>query len=457
MLWERDEEEKELLLSGTSKINKNNHLEIGGIDTVELANRFGTPLYVLDEFEIRRRMREFVSTFKSFKIPFQVAYASKALCTIAMCYIADQEGLSLDVVSGGELYTALKAGFPSERIHFHGNNKTYSEIEMAIKAEIGAFVIDNLYEIDLIESIAAQYNKKIKALIRITPGIEAHTHEYIQTGQEDSKFGFNLTEPALFAANKVNQSPWIELIGFHFHIGSQIFEMTGFDKAIEKVAKFYTEVKKEIGVEMPILNTGGGFGIRYINEDKPLTIPQYVTTLYDSVQKHFSENQLKVPEIWIEPGRSIIGEAGTTLYTIGSKKHIPNVRTYVAVDGGMMDNPRPALYQAKYEALIANRVLSENQEKVSIAGKACESGDMLIWDIMLSNPINSDILAVFSTGAYNYSMASNYNRIPRPAMVLVNNGEADLIVKRESYDDIVQFDQTPERLFRNKTKSTLIR
>lgn len=435
-----------MLITGTSRINERNHLEIGGVDTVELVKKYGTPLYVLDEAELRHRMRAFVSSFKSFQIPFQVAYASKALCTKAMCYIAEEEGLSLDVVSGGELYTAIHAGFPSHRIHFHGNNKSIREVEMAIDAEVGAFVIDNLYEIDLVHEIAEKKNKRVNALIRVTPGIEAHTHEYIQTGQEDSKFGFNLTESALEAAKRALKSNWIQLKGFHFHIGSQIFEMTGFEKAIERVADFYHIVKNELNLSLPVLNMGGGFGIRYLKEDQPLTIEQYVTSLVNAVLSDFSKRKLDIPEIWIEPGRSIVGEAGTTLYTIGSSKTIPGIRKYIAIDGGMMDNPRPALYKAKYEAAIANRMISDDHEVVSVAGKACESGDMLIWDIPLQQPQSGDILAVFSTGAYNYTMASNYNRIPRPAMVLLNQGKSDIIVERETYEDLLQYDRVPERL-----------
>ncbi len=435
-----------MYLRGNSRVNEQNHLEIGGMDTVDLAEKYGTPLYVLDEAEVRRKMGEFVDAFKSHGRDFQVAYASKALCTMALCKIANEEGLSLDVVSGGELYTALKAGFPPEKIHFHGNNKTYAEIEMGIKANIGTFVIDNLYEIELIKAIAAQYKVKVDALIRVTPGIEAHTHEYIQTGQTDSKFGFNLVEPALEAARLVVSSEHINLKGFHFHIGSQIFDMTGFDKAIERIAEFYSVVQNELKISLPILNTGGGFGIRYTNEDQPLTISRYVSSLNEAIETHFSKRSMDIPEIWVEPGRSIVGEAGTTLYTIGSNKHIENIRKYIAVDGGMMDNPRPALYEAKYEAAVANKMVSDHKELVSVAGKACESGDMLIWDIELSDPKAGDILAVFSTGAYNYSMASNYNRIPRSAMVLVKDGKSDLIVERESYNDLIKLDKIPDRM-----------
>lgn len=435
-----------MYLRGNSRINENNNLEIGGADTTELVKQYGTPLYVLDEQEVRARMRAFIGAFNDLKVKYQVAYASKALSTMAMCRITDEEGLALDVVSGGELYTAIKAGFPMERVHFHGNNKSLTDIELAIENNIGAFIIDNLFEIELIERIAKQKQKMVNALIRVTPGIEAHTHEYIQTGQEDSKFGFNLFEPAQSAAIRLHNSKYINLKGFHFHIGSQIFEMEGFGIAIERIAAFYKVIQAELGMTLPILNTGGGFGIRYVADDQPLSIKEYVNLLVDYVQLHFTKQGLNIPEIWIEPGRIIVGEAGTTLYTIGSIKEIPNIRKYISIDGGMGDNPRQALYQAKYEAAIANRMISDKDELVSVAGRTCESGDMLIWDINLNQPQSGDILAVFSTGAYNYSMASNYNRFPRPAMVLVNGGKAELIVKRETYDDILRNDVVPERL-----------
>lgn len=442
-----------MYLRGNSRINDNNILEIGGVDTTELVKQYGTPLYVLDEQEIRARMRCFTDTFKELNVKYQVAYASKALCTMAMCRITDEEGLALDVVSGGELYTAIKSGFPMERVHFHGNNKSYAEIESAVDNNIGAIIIDNLYEIELIEKIAEQRQKKVNALIRITPGIEAHTHEYIQTGHEDSKFGFNLLEPAKEAVFRLYNSEFINLIGVHFHIGSQIFEMAGFEKAIERIAEFYKLIRDELGINLSILNTGGGFGIRYTEEDQPLPIREYVNLLVEYIQYHFTKHGLDIPEIWIEPGRIIVGEAGTTLYTIGSVKEIPNIRKYISIDGGMGDNPRPALYQAKYEAAIANRMVSDDNELVSVAGRTCESGDMLIWDINLNHPQSGDILAVFSTGAYNYSMANNYNRFPKPAMVLVHDSEAELIVKRETYEDVLRNDLVPERLMKYRTNN----
>lgn len=435
-------------LQGTSLINDKGHLEIGGIDTLDLVAKFGTPLYVLDEQNIRDKMRQYIDSFSTHNIPFQVAYASKALSTSALYLIAEQEKLSLDVVSGGELYTAINAGFPVERIHFHGNNKQYDEIELAIDTDIGAFVIDNFYEIELINEIAGKKGKKVKALLRITPSVEVDTHEYISTGKKDSKFGFNLIEPALVATAEVLRSDSIELLGYHFHIGSQLFDMSGFKVAIERATELYKIVAERYQLNLPVFNTGGGLGIMYTRNDYPLPIKSYVDELISICKKHFKAAGLTLPELWIEPGRSIIGEAGTTLYTIGSIKNIPDVRKYIAVDGGMMDNPRPALYQADYEAVIANRMDAgeSEQEIVTVAGRACESSDILIKDIALNAPESGDILAVFSTGAYNYSMASNYNRIPRPPVVLVSYGNADLIIEREDYQDLISKDRIPERL-----------
>jgi diaminopimelate decarboxylase len=435
-------------LQGTSRINHKGHLEIGGNDVVDLVANFGTPLYVLDEQEIKNKMRQYIDSFSAHRIPFQVAYASKALSTSALYLIVEQEKLSLDVVSGGELYTAINAGFPAERIHFHGNNKQYSEIELAIDSDIGAFAIDNLYEIGLINEIAGKKGKKVKALLRITPSVDVDTHEYISTGRADSKFGFNLVEPALAATERVLESDSIELLGYHFHIGSQLFDMSGFKVAIERATILYKMVAERYQLNLPVFNTGGGLGIRYTRKDQPLLIKSYVDQLIAICKENFAAAGMPLPELWIEPGRSIVGEAGTTLYTVGSTKEIPSLRKYIAIDGGMMDNPRPALYQAVYEAVIANRMneAESAQEIVTVAGRACESSDILIKDIALNSPKSGDILAVFSTGAYNYSMASNYNRIPRPAVILVSDGNADLIVERESYQDLIAKDKIPERL-----------
>ncbi|MFD0870657.1 Diaminopimelate decarboxylase [Chlamydia abortus] len=436
-----------MFLHGTSQINDKGQLEIGGCNTVDLAARFGTPLYVMDEALIRQRCREYINAFRESGLNFQVAYASKAFCVMAMCRIAEEEGMSLDVVSEGELYTALQAGFPAERIHFHGNNKTPAEIEMAIDANIGCFVVDNFIELHMLNAIAAEKKRKVNILLRITPGVEAHTHEYISTGQTDSKFGFDLGNGSAYrAVEEAVAQPNLELLGIHSHIGSQIFEVDGFKLAVEKMIGFATEVRSGLNVTFRVVNLGGGFGIRYTEEDTPLPLRDYVKAITDGIVTYFSSHNYPLPEIWIEPGRSIVGDAGTTLYTVGTVKEIPGVRKYVAVDGGMTDNPRPALYDSKYEAMLANRGKDANAETVSIAGKCCESGDMLIWDLELPKVQNGDILAVSCTGAYNYAMASNYNRIRRPAVVFVKDGQADLVVKRESLDDLTDLDVIPERL-----------
>ncbi|MFB5266022.1 diaminopimelate decarboxylase [Paenibacillus enshidis] len=436
-----------MYLHGTSKINAHGHLEIGGCDATVLREQFGTPLYVVDEQLVRRRCREFIEAFRATGLSFQVAYASKAFCVVAMCALAAEEGMSLDVVSDGELYTALQARFPVERIHFHGNNKTPAELEMALDARIGCFVVDNLTELYLLQSLAAERNMRANILLRVTPGVEAHTHEYISTGQTDSKFGFDIGNGAAMEAVKLAlQQSQLNLLGIHSHIGSQIFEVDGFQVTAERVAAFTRLVKEELGAEFKVINLGGGFGIRYTDEDAPLPVSRYVEAIAEAVKTHFAGINATLPEIWIEPGRSIVGDAGTTLYTVGSIKDIPEVRKYVSVDGGMTDNPRPALYQAKYEAMLANRANDPDEETVSIAGKACESGDMLIWDVELPRVKSGDLLAVASTGAYNYSMASNYNRIRRPAVVFAMGGKAELVVRRESHEDLVRNDLIPARV-----------
>ncbi|GLB58056.1 diaminopimelate decarboxylase [Cytobacillus sp. NCCP-133] len=426
---------------GTMKVNDKGHLEIGGMDTVELVSQFGTPLYVYDVALIRERAKGFKQTFEKLGITAQVAYASKAFSTVAMVQLVDEEGLSLDVVSGGELYTAFAADFPPERIHFHGNNKGREELEMALKHNVGCIVADNFYELELLEEICEELSVQTKILLRVTPGIEAHTHDYILTGQEDSKFGFDLQNgQAEEALKKALDSKWIEMLGLHCHIGSQIFDTTGFILAAKKIFEKMNEWKEAYSYEPEVLNLGGGFGIRYTGEDDPIPASQYVEEIIKEVKNQADHFSMKMPEIWIEPGRSLVGDAGITLYQTGSRKEVPNVRSYLAVDGGMSDNIRPALYQAKYEAVLANKVLEKLEETVSIAGKCCESGDMLIWDLRLPKAENKDILAVFCTGAYGYSMANNYNRIPRPPVIFVENGEANLVVKRETYEDLLRLD-----------------
>jgi len=428
-------------LNGTASINREGHLEIGGCDTVKLAETYGTPLYVYDVDLIRKRARAFKYMFEKLGVPYQVAYASKAFSSVAILQLVHEEGLSLDVVSGGELYTAIVAKFPAEKIHFHGNNKSEEELKMALDYQIGCIVVDNFHELHMLHHLCQSRGAKADILLRVTPGIEAHTHDYISTGQEDSKFGFDLqngqAETALAIAL---ESEHLHVLGFHCHIGSQIFETEGFVMAARKILGKVGEWREEYQFTPKVLNLGGGFGIRYTEEDKPLPPERYVEEMILDVKRETGRLSLPMPEIWIEPGRSLVGDAGTTLYSIGSRKEIPNIRKYVAVDGGMNDNIRPALYDARYEAVLANRAAEKPAEVVSIAGKCCESGDMLIWDLALPEAGTNDILAVFSTGAYGYSMASNYNRIPRPPVVFVENGTSRLVIKRETYEDLVRLD-----------------
>ncbi|HET7616614.1 MAG TPA: diaminopimelate decarboxylase, partial [Bacillales bacterium] len=369
------------------------------------------------------------------------AYASKAFSCIAMVQLMNEEGLNLDVVSGGELHTALTAGFPPDRIHFHGNNKSDSEISMAVQAGIGCIIADNFHELELLEEASRAHGKSISVLLRTTPGIKARTHEYIATGQEDSKFGFDLESGQLSKALKfVLEKESFHCLGLHCHIGSQIFDSGRFEAAIKKM---YAELERryeELGFDPEVLNLGGGFGIRYISGDAPLPISSFIGSMIRTVESESKRIGFRLPEIWVEPGRAIAGYAGTTLYTVGSQKEIPNVRKYLAVDGGMSDNLRPALYQAEYEGMLANRGLEPNTQTVSVAGKCCESGDMLIWDLYLPEVKANDLLAVFCTGAYGYAMSNNYNRIPRPAVVFVEDGDAQLAVRRETYQDLVKLD-----------------
>ncbi len=420
-------------------VNEKGHLQIDDVDAIDLARTYGTPLFVYDVSLIRKKCRQFVDTFEELGVQAQVAYASKAFSSLALFQVIHDEGLSLDVVSAGELYAAIKAGFPSEKIHFHGNNKSEAELKTAIDEGVGCIIIDNFYEIKLLEKILYKSNKKIDVLLRITPGIESETHRYIMTGNEDSKFGFNIENgQADEAFLQVVDHSHLRLKGIHSHIGSQIFTSDSFSIAIELSFKLIEKWHKMHHFIPKVMNFGGGFGIRYTEGDHPLPIEEHVRYLVRKVTEVVGDLGISMPEIWIEPGRSIVGEAGVTLYSIGSMKDIEGVRKYVAVDGGMADNIRPALYSAKYEGVIANKAKHKVVETVSIAGKCCESGDMLIWDLPLPQIDHGDILAVFSTGAYGYSMASNYNRLPKPGVVFVENGKSQLVVQRESLDDMIK-------------------
>ncbi|GGE38343.1 diaminopimelate decarboxylase [Pullulanibacillus camelliae] len=428
-------------MRGTQTINENNHLVIGGVDTTELAKKYGTPLYVYDVADIRKRSLAFKEAFRPYPVAFKVAYASKAFSSVAMVQLAEELGLALDVVSGGELYTALVAGYDPKNIHFHGNNKSEDELLLAIDKKIGAIIVDNFIELQMVKTLAEARNQTVCIMLRMTPGVEAHTHEYIMTGQEDSKFGFDLMNGEVKEAIKYAlNAPSLKLTGVHSHIGSQIFEAEGFTHAVKRIVEHMAAWKDELGFEPEILNIGGGFGISYTKKDQPISISAFIGSIVETIMAECSANQLEVPEIWIEPGRSIVGEAGTTLYSVGTHKSIPNIRKYISVDGGMSDNLRPALYQAEYEALLANRASDASEEQVAIAGKCCESGDILIQDIALPTAQAGDILAVFCTGAYGYSMANNYNRLPRPAVVFVEEGQEQLVIKRETYEDLLQYD-----------------
>lgn len=422
-------------------VDAQGHLVIGGCDVAVLAEQYGTPLFVYDEALIRQTIRAFHQAFQTAAIAYEIAYAAKAFCTIAMCQVVYEEGCGVDVVSGGELHTALLAGVPAKRIHMHGNNKSRAELEYGVQAGVGVIVVDNFYELDLLQEVAAAHGVCVDILLRVAPGIEAHTHEYISTGQQDSKFGFDFGSGQAHAAlTALIRYPNLRCIGLHSHIGSQIFESQGFVAATERVAELYKD-GLHLGLPLRVLNMGGGFGIRYTDEDDPALPSTYATVLAETVRRLFADEQIPTPAVWIEPGRSIAGPAGLTVYTVGSQKSIDGVRNYVAIDGGMTDNPRLALYGAKYEARIGNRMQDAAQGRWSVAGKCCETGDMIIWDAPLPEPHPGDLLCVFATGAYNYSMASHYNRLPKPAAVFVRDGQSALVVERETWDDVVRFDR----------------
>ncbi len=433
-------------LQGTMRINNKGHLEIGGCDTVELAREYGTPLYVIDEAYFRQNCRNYYQAFVE-RYNAEVLYAGKTLLTLAICRIIDQEGLSLDVVSGGELYTAIQANFPMDRVYFHGNNKTKSEIRLALEYKVGRIVVDNLYELEMLNELAGEMNTTANVLLRLTPGIDAHTHEYIRTGHVDTKFGLVVENgQANIGVRRALELENINLCGFHCHIGSQIFELETYAHTAKVMMDFVRQVRDETGYTARELDLGGGLGIYYSQGDRPCSIKEYADIVMKTVIEQAEIYKLPQPKVLVEPGRSIAGPAGSTLYTVGAIKDIPGVRKYVAVDGSMSDNPRPALYQAVYEAYLANRMNEQPTETVTVAGKCCESGDILIWNLPLPAVKSGDILVVSSTGAYNYSMAMNYNRLPRPAMVLVNEGHADLIVRRESYADLIRNDIIPDKL-----------
>ena len=431
-----------MITSTCLSTNEENHLTIGGIDTTELAAEYGTPLYVIDEDAVRKNCRLYVDSMNRFYDGNGlILYASKALCNTALCKIVVSENMGVDVVSGGELYTAYKAGVPMEKVYFHGNNKTPDEIKLALELNVGRFVVDNCHELLLLDSLCKDMGKKASVLFRVTPGIDAHTHDFIMTGQIDCKFGVIMENgDAMEAYRLASTLENIEVVGAHCHIGSQIFDLDPFCEAAKIMMNFIGDVKDTLGLTLTELNLGGGFGICYTEKDDPISYDKYMEAVSKVVKATAAERNIALPKILMEPGRSIIAPAGITLYTVGSVKNIPNVRNYLAVDGGLGDNPRYILYQAEYDFELANRINDEKNEVYTIAGKCCESGDLLGENISLPEAKSGDILAVLATGAYNYSMSSNYNRIPRPAMVMVSNGKSRVVVKRETYEDILRND-----------------
>ena len=417
------------------------NIKIGGCDLVDLAKKYGTPLYVIDEATLRGICRDYKSAFKDYK-NIKMMYASKALCTSAIAKILDSEGFGFDTVSAGEIYTVKNAGVDMSKVLFNGNNKSESELELALDYKVGRFSVDNFCEAELLNKVAAQKEVVADVLLRITPGIECHTHDYIQTGQIDSKFGFDLSQVDEIVELIQNQYKNLRLKGLHAHIGSQIFELKSYYDEVEILVKEIARINDKFGLNLSEMNIGGGLGVKYTSKDVPPSIEELADAVTESMKKY----SVEIPTIYIEPGRSIISTSGVTLYTVGSSKQVPNGRKYVAVDGGMADNPRPSMYQAEYVAEVANKIHTEDKEIVTIAGRYCESGDILINEIELPKLDAGDILCVYNTGAYNYSMASNYNRVEKPAMVLVNNSHSDIIVYRERLEDLVLHDNIPDRL-----------
>jgi len=432
---------RENMLFGTAKMNRENHLEVGGCDTVKLAQKFGTPLFVYDVAHIRAQARGFKQTFNQLGIKNKVVYASKAFSCLAIYQVLKEEDIACDVVSGGELFTALKGGMEPAEIEFHGNNKTPEELRYALDNKIGTIVIDNFYEIDLLEELLATRNQTQKVLFRVSPGVDAETHDYILTGQEDSKFGFDVASgQATEALVRLLSNPSFDVQGVHCHIGSQIFAVEGFLAAVEKMFTILEDWRQVHQFTARVLNMGGGFGVQYTQQDEQLAPAKFVEKIVYSLKGHCEQLGYPLPELWIEPGRSLIAEAGTTIYTVGAQKEVPGVRHFVSVDGGMGDNIRPALYQAVYDGFLANREGYDSVKKVTVVGKYCESGDVLLRDILLPEVKAGDLLAISSTGAYGYSMASNYNRNPRPAVVFVEDGQAKLVARRETYEDMTTLD-----------------
>lgn len=429
-------------MENSYSVNEKGHLTIGGLDCVELIKEFGSPLYVFDEDMIRRNCAQFRESIdENYDSNGLCLYASKAFCCKEMCRIIADEKCGLDVVSGGEIYTAWKSDFPMDKVVFHGNNKTLQELELAVRCGVGRIVVDNINELYTLEDVCRRVDRQVKVYLRIKPGIDAHTHDFIRTGQIDSKFGFALeTQEALHAVEQTLLCEHLTLTGVHCHIGSQIFELDPFTLAAEVMVNFMAELRDKFGVIVEELDLGGGFGIRYTEKDHPLPYSEFMKPVSATVKRLCAQLNFPVPKVMIEPGRAIVGPAGMTLYTVGSVKEIPGIRTYVSVDGGMGDNPRYILYGAEYEAVVANKASLEKTATMTLAGKYCESGDLIGENMSIQQVEAGDILAVLATGAYNYSMSSNYNRMPRLPVIMVRDGKARVVVRRETYDDLIERD-----------------
>jgi len=428
-----------LIYPHTTVHNAAGHLEIGGCDVVDLALEFGTPLFIYDEQTLRDQCRAYHAAFSARTDLYEIVYASKAFSCRAMCELVAQEDLSLDVATGGELAAASAAGFPARRIYFHGNNKSAAEIEFGLDVGIGHFVVDSFEEIERLETAAAARGQVQQVLVRVTPGVRPSTHDFVQTGQQDSKFGLGLADGrAEEAVRRLHDAAHLELVGVHAHIGSQIFELDSYKREVEVLFIAIADWRRRSGFECCVFNIGGGLGIRYTEADQPSSISEFATIAVDAVRAGAETHGMEMPKLFVEPGRSIAGKAAVTAYTVGTVKVIPGVRTYVAVDGGMSDNLRPMLYDSKYEAMLANKAEAPATDVVTIAGKHCESGDVLVRDVHIAPPEPGDILVTPSTGAYGYAMANNYNAQPRPAVVMVAGGEAHTIIERETWDDVLR-------------------
>ncbi len=431
-----------MFTSESLNINEQGHLTLGGADTMDLAKRYGTPIYVFDETLIRTRCRDYQSAIaRHYEGNGAIAYASKAFSCLAMDKIMQEEGMYLDAVSGGEIYTALQAGFPAERILFHGNNKSEEELAYALEQGVGRIVADSLYELERIQELATDYGKTVKVLLRVTPGVDAHTHSFIKTGQIDSKFGVTLengdAEKAVKAAVTMDH---LDLVGLHCHIGSQIFDTEPFLHTVSIMLTFVRSLRESLSISLPELDMGGGFAIRYTSQDTKSDYHAQITAILQAVKITCEKINTPCPFLFFEPGRSMVGEAGITLYTVGRIKEIPGIRNYVSVDGGMTDNPRYALYHSDYEVVLAEKAGDPKTYTATIAGKCCESGDLIQENCPIQPPEVGDVLAVLSTGAYCYSMSSNYNRLCKPPVVFVKDGVPRLVVARETYADLIRND-----------------